>query len=193
MPTKRHMPTKYHYNIEEARKKGEIFCWQNGAMEAPELSFRVWDKTEKHWKSTIPKITLTKNMVWEFCGSKYERNNLIIQQFTGCYSQNRENIFEGDYIRIDMDHNYGPGYKDAALFEVIRGPGGFFLHPVVLPTEGYAHITKGKYLSGVKDGEGIWVSSWPAPAPIRSFASSWDNSLFDIAGNIFENPELLDQ
>lgn len=112
-----------------------------------------------------------------------------IQQFSGIADQNDVDIYEGDFVRVDLDHNYGPGYKEHALFEVVSRRTGFVIDPIYLPSEGYtSHFSKGKRLCPISERDSEdedWKYSWPLAKPLATFSSS----LYIVAGNTFENPE----
>jgi uncharacterized phage protein (TIGR01671 family) len=94
-----------------------------------------------------------------------EGDDIIIQQWTGLLDKNNKEIFEGDIIKI---YNYGyvlcNGKSEGEIFYTVEWKNiGFTFN-----------IINGEHMSGC----GYYTTN-----PI----------LYEIIGNIFENPELLEK
>ena len=65
-----------------------------------EIKFRIWDKSEKEWTMFAPILGRDyNNNIYEFVGSKQQRDNYIIQQYTGLKDVNGKEIYEGDIVK----------------------------------------------------------------------------------------------
>ena len=65
-----------------------------------EIKFRVWDKSEKEWTVFAPTLgRYCNNNIFEFVGSKQQRETHIIQQYTGLKDVNGKEIYEGDIVK----------------------------------------------------------------------------------------------
>ena len=77
-----------------------------------EIKFRVWDKSEKEWTVFAPTLgRYCNNNIFEFVGSKQQRETHIIQQYTGLKDVNGKEIYEGDIVYTD-DKEIGNVYFD---------------------------------------------------------------------------------
>ena len=99
-----------------------------------ELKFRIWDKLEKKLVTMAPRIRYFESEnCFRFEGSKYQRDNYVIQQFTELYDKNKKPIYEGDRVRFGYTGNhdfYGEviwledrasfGVKDENTFETFE-------------------------------------------------------------------------
>jgi uncharacterized phage protein (TIGR01671 family) len=115
-----------------------------------ELKFRFWDKSDKEWTTFIPRVEVISNKILEFTGSKYQRENITIQQYTGLKDAQGTEIYEGDILKYDI------------------GLGNIYWEVIWDSVNGQWKTTK---------EHGGNIGSW------------FDNYL--VAGNIFENPELI--
>lgn len=85
-----------------------------------------------------------------------------IGQYTGLDDKNGIKIFEGDIVKVDDDYETF-GKMAGEIREVWFKDGGFRLKP--------------KYVSSVARGDrGCWLD---------------DGAVFEVIGNIYDNPELL--
>ena len=138
-----------------------------------EVEFKAWDRVNKKWVEMTDKITVfgEEGFIWDFIISFSAYNSLVLSaddfgfnvvQYTGLKDKNGKKIFEGDIIKTD----YANGYMKDEVF----------------------------------------VCEWDSEFGCWQFNGRYDNKFGDwvdcslgggsypemiVAGNIYENPELL--
>lgn len=143
-----------------------------------ELKFRTWYKPECKFyfgrdACAFPEFTLN----WRDAN----RNNYIIQQYTGLLDSNRNEIYEGDIVKFNEPTKLAEGVYMASLY-VFDFYEGSFTRPYI-----YNSINGSKFVR-MEAG---------ALNPVGR-AKLDDNQHFDwtkaeVLGNILSNPELIDR
>jgi len=138
------------------------------------FKFRVWDKGNSiflsngknvHAITNLGKLVINKSSEWYGGMENTNPNDYVIQQYTGLKDKNDKDIYEGDIVTFTK-----------------RG------------------ITHGHYAEDIKNAE-VWYSLEDCAFVFGKYKSAdytWWYSMADdlrdfvIVGNIFENPNLLD-
>jgi len=133
-----------------------------------EIKFRVWCNTTRHF-TDIPFLSCWgKQLIWLHCRNEVSISNLdegdyVVQQFTGLQDRNGTDVYEGDVI----------GFKR-------ENPDRFISRRVIEFRYGAfcaIRINKFKF---------DWEYDYGMPSNMMGPGNPWH-----ICGNIFENPELL--
>ena len=139
-----------------------------------QIKFRIWDYRFKRFDRTTPtggldsadiKISLDGELTWE---TEYGSGTIngAIQQFTGLKDKNGKEIFEGDIIK---ERHYDD-FHDEEGFDYVG----------VVRYKTYNTCDMGTKFSG--------YVTFPNDRENKEYAG---NSILEVIGNIFENPELL--
>ena len=131
-----------------------------------EIKFRVWDNfNEQFLKSDTANLNFLYNGQWLPVSKFIGSESYTIQQFTGLKDKNGKEIYEGDMVNLTKRGiTHGPDAEDVKNAEVWYS------------LEDCAFVF-GKY----KSADYTW---WYSMADVL-----YD---FEVVGNIFENPNLLD-
>lgn len=133
-----------------------------------EIKFKIWDKDKNKWLYDYEDITMAIGRM-----SKYaEEKGWILLQFTGLHDRHGKEIYEGDIVRF------------ADKWEWYRGKfAGGILSTAEDKKEVLTNHKKYPYeIRKVEFNEGGFV--FATHSEIREY--------WEVIGNIYENPELLE-
>lgn len=131
-----------------------------------EIKFRAWDKEEHEMFSDVSIIDDTWDMLNEFLKHKDE---LVFMQYTGLTDKNGVEIYEGDILTsLEYPFQDDGGYNYHGVVEWADEAGAFAITKRVANSK----------IRGISDGIAEYME---------------DIELFEIIGNIYENPELLEE
>ena len=145
-----------------------------------ELKFRIWDKTDREWTSYPPFFSSAHGKIFEFFPSKYQAENLVIQQFTGLTDKNGKEIYEGDIVRFDEPTKLCQDVYMSSLY-VFGFYNGSFLNPVIYNSINGRKFSKVEPNSLNPDGRAKLDSN-----------PHFDWTRAEVLGNIYEDSELID-
>lgn len=132
------------------------------------IKFRAWDKEEK--KMYFDVQNNYDNIREQTC---FQDNNLELMQFTGLKDKNGKEIYEGDILM----------YKNNMS---VKNPG--------IPFDSYHKVCFGEYDFGEyedqEDGYGWYIQDIDVENDGSSL-TPMSSDLYEVIGNINENPELL--
>lgn len=136
-----------------------------------EIKFRAWDEEQKEWKSR-PNVYVngTGEKIWAL-GFDYEiYYQVVLMQYTGLLDKNGKEIFEGDIVKAGEANMPIDRYPD------------------------YHQVCQVKFGEGEVNG-----SEWPVDVlgfylePHRFKVPNITEAKLEVIGNIYENPELLEE
>ena len=137
-----------------------------------EIKFRAWDVENNRW---IYKDGYTLD---ELCANGYEiaekLNVLVWLQFTGLHDKNGKEIYEGDIMKV-LDRDWSDAEKDTKILIVYYR------------NDRYILINKAGIEESEKSEPNIYSKEWYEVSLFREYG----RDKFEIIGNIYENPELL--
>ena len=131
-----------------------------------EIKFRVWDIVNKRILDYADIMTLP---MWEVFPGTPEQRAYEVMQYTGLKDKNNNEIYEGDVLKqVKKSSREGCGSSsyDKNNFEVVFKYGSFWLQR---PYD-----------------DSVYIRDFPNIDEFVGF------ECFEIVGNIYENPELLE-
>ena len=148
------------------------------------LRFRAWLKKEQKMDNYIDHISWLEDEL--YCigdGITYMvlAEDLVLMQSTGLKDKNGKEIFEGDILKFNDEWNEycHEGYVDGSVeginfVEVVRGEACFEFGKTKYPDSSLFILMEDEHLN------------------FKDFIKSEDFE-FEINGNVYENPELLEE
>jgi uncharacterized phage protein (TIGR01671 family) len=139
----------------------QIFIRINKNMR--KIKLRCWNTNEKRWYFHGEEIWSLRPEITLVLNNTPKRENLVLMQWTGLKDKNGKEIYEGDLL-IDND-------LEAVRYKIVwyDDQAGFEIEALI-------------------DKEG----NWDIVEPLDEFISGeLSLPIFEIIGNIYENPELL--
>jgi uncharacterized phage protein (TIGR01671 family) len=146
-----------------------------------EIKFRAW---EKSLKEMIPVDDIAFHMKENIINSKgawRTFSEIALMQYTGIKDKNGVEIYEGDVVQLPYITPLGTIGGDGGEDErgkVVFAQGQFMLHMNFQPEPR-------SMLGMIERKEGAYVSNY-GNTTVYS-----DKTIFEVIGNIYENPELL--
>ena len=136
-----------------------------------EIKFRAWDISNKKMLIQKEKYNDFEDLtnflqfeVWDLLDCDEDKKNIILMQFTGLKDKNGKEIYEGDIVEIKEEtHKRLQGFK-GQKYKVIFNEGSFEI--------------KREINIGIEQNNLGTVNSYIC---------------LEIIGNIYENPELLEE
>lgn len=129
------------------------------------IAFRVWDKKDKIWVAGWSIMQL---------GQLSETENRVYMQYTGLKDKNGKEIYEGDVVQADFPFN-------VKIVGIIRYDNFTYKLASLNQTEEAKKHGYTDFIEYWDDGENDWCS-----------LEQLCGHDFEVIGNIYENPELLD-
>lgn len=134
-----------------------------------EIEFRAWDKTEKMMARSVSELLFNSRglygVVLNHMGFQFRRNakDVELMQYTGMKDKNGVKIFEGDVVRTHFSFEH----------EVTQ-------EPFVIKWNKECAMFEGSKPKPLEDDYLVTFSFFPE-----------QRFLYEVIGNIHENPELL--
>ncbi|MCM3190233.1 YopX family protein [Bacillus subtilis] len=150
-----------------------------------EIKFRAWINEESSWHRDSG--VDTPCMEYDFAFEEYmtvnqelykmQAENHILMQYTGFKDKNDREIYEGDILRVWEEDEHVPNHDSG---------GGIIDFDII---EGFSQL-------GVVDFKGAWFTyetkKHQKGREVSIFAPLDFTNNFEVIGNIYENPELLE-
>jgi len=157
-----------------------------------EIKFRIWDTVLKEWWTKgstfwqifedIQEDVLFKEIIWKYITIynyiKILKDKLVFQQYSGLKDKNGKEIYEGDIIKYKSSNQQNQNNFYEHIDEVYFYNGGFYIGDISL-SECYS--PDNVLTDRRKRHWGTMGNDY--------FTIDFD---FEIIGNIYENPELLE-
>lgn len=155
-----------------------------------EIKFRAWDKVDKQM-FTVKSLHIDNLVVRSNSLTFYRFDDIELMQYTGIKDENGVDVYEGDHITIFKDGYYGGFYAEEKYSGVVD-----------LDDTGTAFILKNatyrRWNEDIPNKIGDMEISFSMPdsedlEQIYLCAFDLEPSNIVINGNIYENPELLEE
>lgn len=147
-----------------------------------EIKFRAWDKA-KHRMLGVDQLAFGpdgklvsiysdgpdfSNDSEALMGEKPDLNDAVLMQYTGLHDKNGREIYEGDLLRVELDDD----------------PDSYYIAPVTWGGSDYPAFD-------------IMSKYWPKNVSydtnvLSAIIAGWSEEVMSVIGNIYENPEMLE-
>lgn len=149
--------------------------------------FRFWNPYDKAYRyaSNLEAICFVGKTIENGKRVHIPLNRMIAEQWTGRVDRDNKEIYVGDIVTLWIsDYPFASG-----RFEVKFHRGSYGLHAHVVDGLAGMFWPTGRHMTGwdYKTNEAIWTTDLIT----RWHDLSFDDGLFQVIGNIHENPELL--
>lgn len=145
-----------------------------------EIKFRAWDKAQECYLYDVQgaydtlsgcvKYENGENAVYdEECFDEFlDNDHYVVEQYTGMHDKNGREIYEGDLLRVELDDD----------------PDSYYIAPVTWGGSDYPAFD-------------IMSKYWPKNVSydtnvLSAIIAGWSEEVMSVIGNIYENPEMLE-